>query len=268
MKLRRVDPKIIKVPEVRVTAQFDEELYKQFKASLKAVGQITPPLVYQVEEELILCDGLHRLQEAIEAEETIIEVVVIPGDMIDVLTKNIFLDHLRGKTRVSDMVTVIKTLRLEHNLDVDQIKEKTGLTRDYVEKLIKISEASSAVVDALDQGVIGVGHAFELARLPYPIQQEELIAKHQVWRFTVPEVHEFVDGVLREMELIAKEPPPGPPAEPRKPPEYACEGCKEIINPRFLRPVLVCPECFGRLWRLAKAAKAKEEEESDKREGA
>jgi len=44
MKLRKVDPHQIKVPEVRVTAQFDEELYAQFKESIKAVGQITPPI--------------------------------------------------------------------------------------------------------------------------------------------------------------------------------------------------------------------------------
>jgi len=65
MKLRKVDPKSIKVPEVRVTAQFDEDLYEQFKSSIKEVGQITPPICYEVDRELILCDGLHRLQEAI-----------------------------------------------------------------------------------------------------------------------------------------------------------------------------------------------------------
>ena len=268
MKLRKVDPKTIQVPEVRVTAQFDEELYEQFKESIKAVGQITPPIVYQVGEDLVLCDGLHRLQEAIRNEEHSVDVVVIPGDMVDVLTKNIFLDHLRGKTPVSHMVRVIQKLYEEFNLDPDQIKEKTGLTRDYIERLIKISRASPEVLKALDQGIIGVGHAFELSRLPYPIQQDEVLAKHQVWRFTVKELKEQVDGVLQQMELMGKEPPPGPPTEPRKPPQYACEGCKEIIHPRFLRPVLLCPECFGEVWRLAKAHVVPKEEVAEEREGA
>ncbi len=263
MKLRRVDPKTIKVPEVRVTAQFDEELYQQFKESIKAVGQITPIIVYQVGEELVLCDGLHRLQEAKEAGESTVDVVVLPGDMIDVLTKNIFLDHLRGKTPVSQMVKVIKKLYEEFNLDPDQIKEKTGLTRDYIEKLIKISTASPAVQDALDQGTIGVGHAFELSRLPYPIQQEEIIAKHQVWRFTIPELKGQIDAVLKEMELIKQETPPAGPTEPRKPPQYACEGCHEIIEPRYLRPTMLCPNCFGEVWRLGKAREAPKEEVSE-----
>lgn len=268
MKLRRVDPKTIKVPEVRVTAQFDEELYQQFKESIKAVGQITPPIVYQVGEELILCDGLHRLEEAIKSGESSVDVVVIPGDMVDVLTKNIFLDHLRGKTPVSQMVKVIKKLYEEFNLDPDQIKEKTGLTRDYVEKLIKISQASPVVQDALDQGIIGVGHAFEISRLPYALQQEEVIAKHQVWRWTVKELHDQVDTVLKELELIAKQPPPAGPAETKRPIQYVCEGCKEIVEPRYLRPVMLCPDCFGNVWRLAKARASKEEETSEKGEGA
>ncbi len=260
MKLRKINPHDIKVPEVRVTAQFDEELYQRFQDSIKAVGQITPPICYEVGEELILCDGLHRIQEALANEETTIDVVVIPGDMVDVLTKNIFLDHLRGKTPVSQMVMVIKTLYQEYNLDPDQIKEKTGLTRDYIEKLLRISQASPSVQKALDEGIIGVGHAFELSRLPYAIQQEELIAKHQVWRFSVKELHEQIDNVLREMQNIAEEGPPTPVTEPRPVATYHCEGCKDEVEPRYLRPVMLCPDCFGEVWRLAKSRPAPEVE--------
>lgn len=263
MKLLTVKPSEIKVPEVRVTAQFDEELYQQFKDSIKAVGRITPPICYEVGEELVLCDGLHRLQEAMANGEPTIDIVVIPGDMIDVLTKNIFLDHLRGKTRVSQMVTVIKTLYQEYNLDPDQIKEKTGLTRDYIEKLIKISQASPSVQQALDEGIIGVGHAGELARLPYAIQQEEIIAKQQVWRFTVKELHEQIDNVLREMQLIAAEGPPTAVTEPRPIATYHCEGCKQEVEPRYLRPVMLCPNCFGEVWRLARLRPAVEEVKSE-----
>ncbi|MBA7563517.1 hypothetical protein ES708_05176 [subsurface metagenome] len=117
MKLRRVDPRTIEWPEVRVTAQFDEELYRQFKESIKAVGQIAPIICYQVDEKLVGCDGKHRCDEALAAGGQTVDVVVIPGDMVDVLTKNIFLDHLRGKTPVSQMVRVIGTLYADYNLD-------------------------------------------------------------------------------------------------------------------------------------------------------
>ena len=253
MKLRKVKPLDIKVPELRVTAQFDPELFEQFKESIREVGQITPIVCYEVDSELVLCDGKHRVDEAIANGEPAVDVVVIPGDMIDVLTKNIFLDHLRGKTPVSQMVRVIGALYQEYNLDPDQIKKKTGLTRDYIEKLVRISQASPSVREALDNGVIGVGHAFEIARLPYAIQQDELIAKHQIWRLTVKELHEQIDAVLDQMELITAEGPPTAVTEPRPIATYHCEGCKGEVEPRYLRPVMLCPNCFGEVWRLAKA---------------
>ena len=264
MKLRRVNPHDIKVPEVRVTAQFDEELYQQFQESIAAVGQITPPICYEVGEELVLCDGLHRIEEAIKNGERTVDVVVIPGDMIDVLTKNIFLDHLRGKTPASQMVKVIKALYQDYNLDPDQIKEKTGLTRDYVEKLIKISQASEEVLHALDQGAIGVGVAFELSRLPYREIQEEILAKSTVYRLKVPDLKGLVDATLQELQNIAEAGPATAVKEPRPIAKYYCEGCKSELDPRYLRLVGLCPNCFGEVWRLGKAREAVPETSEDK----
>lgn len=267
MKLRNVDPHSIKVPDVRVTAQFDEELYQQFKDSIATVGSITPPICYEVEKELVLCDGLHRLQEAIANGDSSIPVVVIPGDMVDVLTKNIFLDHLRGKTLVSQMVTVIKTLYQEYNLDSDQIKEKTGLTRDYIEKLIKVSQLDPMTLKVFEDGKIGIGMALELARLPFPLQREAVLAKTTVIAEPkVKDFKEFVDATLREMELL-KTQPPTLPGEQRPPPVYHCEGCKDEVAPRYLRPVMLCPNCFGDVWRLSKAREDSKATVEDKGEG-
>ena len=253
-----MDPRKIQWPEIRVTAQFDEELFAQFQESLKEIGQVAPPIVYEVEGELVGCDGLHRCQEAIANNTPSIDVAVLDGDMVDVLTKNIMVDHLRGKTPVSQMVKVIHVLNEDYDLSSDQIVEKTGLTRDYVEKLIKISLASPVVQDALDQGIIGVGHAFELSRLPFAIQQEEMIAKHQVYRLSVKELKDFIDQVVKEMEGQAAAPAETPPGEPRPKPVYHCEGCKDEVDPRYLRPVMLCPNCFGDVWKLAKAREAEE----------
>lgn len=267
MKLRKVDPSLIKVPEVRVTAAFDPELYQQFQESIKAVGAITPPIVYEVEGELVLCDGLHRVQEALAAGEKLVNVVVIPGSMVDVLTKNIFLDHLRGKTPPSQMVKVIGALYEDYKLDPDMIRDKTGLSRDYIEKLISICQASPGVVEAIDKGVLGVNHAFQIARLPYPIQQEEVIAKHNVWRWTVKEITEQVDAVLREMAALKEAPPVQQSQGPEAPRLYACEGCREAAEPRYLRPVMLCPKCFGEVWRLVKLAQETQAPAEDETQG-
>lgn len=240
-------------------ARFDQETLQQFKSSISEAGIVAPIIVCQVGEDLVLVDGAHRLEEAIENRLPSIDTVIFEGDMVDVLTKNLFLDHMRGKTPVSEMVKVIGALYDEYGQDSDQIKEKTGLTRDYIEKLVKISKASPAVQAALDEGVIGVGHAFELSRLPYAIQQDELIAKHQVWRFTVKELHDQIDQVLVEMKAIAEEPPVTTSTGTRPAPVYHCEGCKDQVEPRYLRPVMLCPNCFGEVWRLAKLRPVVEE---------
>lgn len=258
MKLIRVKPKQIKVPELRVRARFDQEIWAQFQNSIKEAGIISPVIVCQVKEDLVLVDGAHRLEEAIAQGLPTVDAVVFEGDMVDVLTKNLFLDHTRGKTPVSEMVKVIGALSAEYGLDSDQIKEKTGLTRDYIEKLVKISLASPSVQQALDEGVIGVGHAFELCRLPYAVQQEEIIAKHQVWRFSVKELREQIDQVLNAIKELAETPTTTIPGEHRPPPVYHCEGCKDEVEPRYLRPVMVCPNCFGEVWRLGKERKQTE----------
>ena len=252
------------MPEVRVTARFDEETRQILRDSIKEIGIIAPVLVQQIGEDLVLVDGLHRLEDSIAAGDSPVDVAVLDGDMADLLCRNLFLDHARGKTPVSEMVKVIGVLYSEYKLDPDKIKEKTGLTRDYIEKLIKISLASPSVQEALDQGIIGVGHAFELARLPFAIQQDEIIAKHQVWRFSVKELHEQIDQVLAAMQAAKEAPPAQQPGAPRPAPVYHCEGCKDEVEPRYLRPVMLCPNCFGEVWRLARVKKTTEEKTLDK----
>lgn len=267
MRLRKVKPSTIKIPPVRVTAKFDEETRQLLRDSIKEVGIIAPIICQEINGELWLVDGLHRLEDSLALGDSPIDIAILDGDMADLLCRNLFLDHARGKTPVSEMVKVIGVLYSEHKLDPDKIKEKTGLTREYIEKLIQISTAGKGVQDALDQGVIGVGHAYELSRLPYAIQQQELIDKHQIYRFKVADLHQFVDQVLAETEAIKQAPPPAAAGANRPPPVYLCEGCKDPVEPKYLRPVMVCPNCFGEIWRLGKARATPEAKIEDKPPG-
>ena len=252
MKLIKIKPSKIKIPEVRVTSVMTEEKQELLKDFLAKSGILAPVVVQEIEGEIWLVDGKHRIDELIAAGDYLLDAAVLEGDMVDLLTRNLFLDHVRGDHKVGDMIRVLRSLSEDYGLDVVRIEEKTGLSRSYIEKILKISLASQAVHEALDLGMIGVGHAFEIARLPATAQQEELLAKQQVFRFPVKELRSFIDQVLKEMEGLAnEEPQPGPPEtlEPRK---YQCEGCKQETDPRYLKPVLVCPDCFGTVWRLGK----------------
>jgi len=266
VKLKRVPPSQIKIPDLRVRARFDQETLSQFKSSISEAGIIAPIIVCQVGEELILVDGEHRLTEAITQKFPTIDVVVFEGDMVDVLTKNLFLDHMRGKTPVTEMVKVIGSLYTDYGLDPDKIKEKTGLTRDYIEKLIKISLASSEIQEALDLEAIGVGVAYELSRLPFAIQQEEVLAKSTVYRLRTQDVKELVDATLVSMQTIKDQPASVPSGKPPPAPVYHCEGCKDEVEPKYLRPVMLCPNCFGHVFQLAKLREPVQEKVEDETE--
>lgn len=242
MKLRKIKPDKIMIPEVRVTAQFDKEIWEQFRSSIKEVGQIAPIICCLVDSQFVLVDGLHRLVEAKKAGAEYVDVAVIDGDMVDVLTKNIFLDHLRGKTPVSEMVNVIEVLWKEYGLDSEKIAQKTGMTRDYVEKLQLISELTPACRKALDEERIKVGHAVALTRVKDPVRQETVLGQLLLYNWTVKDLEAYIKDVLelvvkREEEILTEAPP--------VPFLLECKFChgkfdiSQIANPN------ICTECAG-----------------------
>jgi ParB family chromosome partitioning protein len=246
MKTKKVPISEISVPETRVTAVYDEELKSMLKETMAAMGMLQPIVVVQTPEGYRLVDGLHRLQEKQAAGEASVDAVVYEGEEKDSLLMNLVLNRTRGKTKASEMVQVIGALYEEYQMDPDAIKEKTGFSRDYIEKLIKISQAQPSVQELLDQEIIGVGAAFEISRLPAPEQQDQVCAQTQIWRYTVKELKELVDETLKMMERPPGEPPPPPAAVVIK---YHCEGCRKEMEPRYLKPVMLCPDCFGVVWR-------------------
>ncbi|MBA7601975.1 hypothetical protein ES703_09060 [subsurface metagenome] len=258
MKLRRVKIDDVKVPETRVTARFDPELWEQFQHSMKETGAIAPIIVYQVEEELVLCDGLHRLVEAKNNGDNTIMAAIIPGDMGDVLTKNIFLDHLRGKTPVSEMVSVIETLWKELGLDSEKIAEKTGLTRDYVEKLQKLSELTPLIREVLDQGKIGVGHAFALTKIEDPARQEMVFNQWLLYHWPIREFEDYIKSIL---EIVEEAVPPETPPEERPPVKIRCKFCGELHDVAQISNPATCVVCSGIMFGAVAAARAEAAEE-------
>jgi len=242
MKLRRVSPSKIMVPEVRVTAQFDEELLEQFKQSMQEVGQIAPIICCYVDNQYVLVDGLHRLQEAMANKQESIDVAVIDGDMTDVLTKNIFLDHLRGKTPVSEMVHVIEVLWKEYQLDSEKIAAKTGMTRDYVERLQLISTLTPMCRRALDEGRIKVGHAVALTKVGDPVRQETILGQQLLYNWSVKDLEDHIKNV---MAIVETPPAPPGPAGPSAPPTVRCYFCKQAVDISEIANPNVCRECAG-----------------------
>lgn len=239
----------IAIPSVRITAVYDEELTEQLHESLNAAGQIVPIIVVETDSGLVLVDGKHRLEEAIARGDNTIDSIVIPGDSITTLTYNLLTNNLRGKVKASEMVNVIDELTKTHGLDSDEIARRTGLTRNYIERLWKIAEAAPSVRDALDKGLVGVGVAFEVARLPHVEQQDDVMSTVYMYHMTTTQAHDFVEDILRRMQAPQAEPVKKEP-QPQAPP--ACEVCGAMPPANLLVQVQLGPECFGELTRLSR----------------
>lgn len=258
MRHRKVNPDLVNVPEVRVTARFDQETWEQFQSSMAELGAIAPIICCEVDGQLVLVDGLHRLLEAKRLKQANIDAVIVTGDMVDVLTRNIFLDHLRGKTPVSEMVKVIEALSLEYGLDSEQIAARTGLTRDYVEKLQKVSELTPYCRAALDEDRIKVGHALELARVKDPVRQETIFGQQTLYHWPVKELHDYIDQVEALLAKPAEEPTPAHPPAAIK---IQCFYCREDKDPAEVAFPPTCRECSSMMIQAIAQARREFEQE-------
>ena len=127
------------IPEVRITAVYDEELTALLHDSLETTGQVVPIIVIEVDEHYYVCDGKHRVDEALARGDRKIDAIIREGKPEDVLLLNLVTNRLRGKTKASEMVKVIQSLWKDYELDSDQIRDRTGISREHIERLMKIS---------------------------------------------------------------------------------------------------------------------------------
>lgn len=243
--MRRIKIAEIFVPEVRVTAVYDQDLQEQLSSSIEAAGQLVPILVVATGEGFELVDGLHRLQEASRRGDTMIEAKVVPGDSVTAMIYNLVTNRTRGKTKASEMVRVIEELVNNHGLDSTQIAERTGMTRDYIERLWKIAEADPMVREALDMELVGVGTAFEIARLPSPVQQQAAMSQVSTYHMTTRQAKALVDEVMTVMQQAQDAPVAAPVAPLPPPPPPTCECCHE--ESQMLVAVTLGPRCFGKI---------------------
>ena len=248
-EVKRIPIEKCVVPDVRITAVYDEELAAMLHDSLDAMGQVIPIVVVAHDGLYYVADGRHRLEEARASGDKMILAAIRDGKPEDVLLLNLVTNRLRGKVKASELVLVISELAGKHGLDSEQIAQRTGMTRDTIEKYCFVATASPEVIEALDMEVIGIGHAYEIARLPRFEQQAEILAKYQVWKWPVQALKDQISAILALMEpqLV----PTAPTPTTRTPIKPKCAVCNQEYEIHDLRPVILCLKCYGDAWNLA-----------------
>jgi ParB/RepB/Spo0J family partition protein len=253
MKLRKVSPGKIKIPDVRIKGVFDEETKQLLAESMNGMGQIAPIICCEIDGELVLVDGENRLETARRAQWPVIDVAVIDGDMSDVLTRNLFLDHIRGKHTPGQMLKVIETLWKDYRMDSEAIAKKTGLKRDYIEQFQLLSVLTPMVRAALDEDRIKLGHAVALAKIKDPVQQEVVFQQLTLYRWGVAELRDFISQVLAAMGPADQ--PPLPIVE-RGPLVAKCFYCGEVLPIAQISNPNTCAGCASVLLQSIATARA------------
>jgi ParB/RepB/Spo0J family partition protein len=257
MKIVMVDPKEIKEPDVRITSTWDPEMLEMFKKSIEADGIQQPLILIREGETLWLVDGKHRKDEALLRGIPKVPCVIMDGTMRQVMTRNLYMNRLRGGIKASEMIKVMKWLHEHEGMNSEQIAKETGLKRDYIEKLLECTKAVPEVLEALDREEIGVGHAWEIARVGNKDVQLRLLAQVFQYRLSVKDLHSVVDDtleILRKREEEAKNPqPPSPVLIPK----IRCHGCEEEYPIKKVVGVNLCINCYGLLIEAVREARKK-----------
>lgn len=235
----------IKIPDIRVTSVWEPEMLTMFKASIKAMGIVDKPILIEEGTDLWLVDGLHRLQEAQLASESRIQVVIFPGTLKDVYLKNLALNRLHGKTKVSEMVLVVKKLEQDFKMSMEEISQQTGLKRDYVEKMMILGRVIDEVLRDLDAERIGVGHAAELARVEDKDVQERLLKQCKQYDLTVKDLKDIVDQTLQILDERKDKPLGTAGPMPLPPSMVKCAFCDLDREVHKVKGFNVCQWCFS-----------------------
>ena len=267
MRILELDPNKIKIPGVRINSAFDDDIFAMFKDDLKKTGINQPLLVAKQGTDLYVIDGMHRLDEAKLQGMKTVPAVVVEMTLKDMQLRNLVLNRLRGKTKASEEVMVIKDLYENHNCGIEEIVEKTGMKRNRVEMLIQISGVDDEVWKALDNDRIKVCHAFEISRLVERSAQLRILRVVEQYNMACIELKGVVDETVHIIAEQEKEKTGKAMVEPPRIPTAECSVCHGVFQVKELASVILCRNCYSVAvlsWEEAKKEYEKEQGEKEK----
>jgi len=205
LKIRYVEPKSVMIPDTRVNAQMDTETEALFRESIRIAGVKEPILCQELDDQLILVDGFHRLMASIDVNLPKVPVALIEGTEKGVMLDNLVLNRLRGKTSTKEILTVLRELSDKLFITPEEIEEVTGFSASYTKKLTSIANASDAVFEALDKGQISLEGAYWLSQIPGEYNQAVVTHSCLSTGTTTEGIRHQVEAIHRELQKPPEE---------------------------------------------------------------
>ena len=164
-KVEWVPPDDIMIPDVRVTSVVEEDKMLELTESIKEHGILQPIQVAEVEGQLILIDGLHRLIAAKRLGLQKVPIIKKPAKMDEVLIYNLIVNRQRGRSNPAQEAEIIKTLVDEYGMEVKDVAKQLGMSKAKATKLYKIASLPDEVKAWLANGDLPTEGAYFLTFL-------------------------------------------------------------------------------------------------------
>jgi ParB family chromosome partitioning protein len=186
----------INIPRERVTAVFDAELEVEFLESVKSKGILTPVTLMDVEGELWLIDGLHRIQAAERLRIPAVPALIHKGTIEELLIENLISIRQRGKSNPAQEADVLAYLVQKRNYPLETAAKNMGLSLDWAKKLLKVSSLPEEAKDLIKNGKIPVTGAFYLPDLPTPQEIMSVARDAALYNYTAYQIKSRVGFIL------------------------------------------------------------------------
>lgn len=251
------------IPEERARSRWTPEQKSILEGAVKEYGQLSDPLVRQLSDgKYELIDGESRIREFRAAGKEECDVKIIALNDKDASLVNVLMNIARGEQDPMGIALAFKKA-IDEGHDEEKIATATGHTREWVRFHLNLNILPEVYQEALQKGIIKVGHVKQSARLPTPAEQASALNLAIMQNLKVNVLENYVDNIMAEYEanrilqeyISVENPTPQidtqklihttrclacnqtkPSGEICHP--VICEGCYMLI--RYIAPVIGC----------------------------
>jgi len=265
-RVRMVDVETIRVPRERVTSIFDPEILDELYHSIKVKGILTPLLCMDVNGEIWLIDGLHRIQAAKKIGMSKVPCIVKKGTEEDLLIENLIANRVRGKSNPVHEAMLVKKLREDFGYSFKSIARRLGMSTYTCKKLYDLTDLPDQVLRLIEAGQLGVGKAWMLRQIPDDRDRIRAADDIVKFKYTEGQVHELVKYYLTVISETPVQHTKPTLVTPEREMDTSCELCNYLLKLKSTYH-WICDDCWELITQAYKMVKAKHEREDAETKG-